>query len=61
MDELAVALAMDHRIKAGQGIDGPPVSLFSVTIPVGANVRSLTLPAQPNLFVYALTLVHPAV
>ena len=57
----SVALAMDHRIKAGQGIDGPPVSLFSVTIPVGANVRSLTLPTQPNLFVYALTLVHPAV
>ena len=56
-----VALAMDHRIKGGQGVDGPPVSLFSVTVPVGANVRSLTLPTQPNLFVYAVTLVHPAV
>ena len=52
----SVALAMDHRIKAGQGVDGPPVSLFSVTIPVSANVRSLTLPSQPNLFVYAVTL-----
>ncbi|WP_051807222.1 GH92 family glycosyl hydrolase [Actinoplanes subtropicus] len=52
----SVALAMDHRIKAGQGVDGPPVSLFQVTVPVGADVRSLTLPPAPNLFVYAATL-----
>jgi hypothetical protein len=52
----SVALAMDHRIKAGQGVDGPPVSLFSVSVPVGANVRSLTLPTRPDLVVYAVTL-----
>ncbi|MFF5294106.1 GH92 family glycosyl hydrolase [Paractinoplanes globisporus] len=52
----SVALAMDHRIKAGQGVDGPPVSLFEATVPVGAGVRSLTLPSEPRLYVYAMTL-----
>jgi predicted alpha-1,2-mannosidase len=50
------ALAMDHRIRAGQGVDGPPVSLFEATIPVGAGLRSVTLPAEQHLFVYAMTL-----
>ncbi|WP_433367510.1 GH92 family glycosyl hydrolase [Actinoplanes sp. CA-142083] len=54
------ALAMDHRIKAGQGVDGPPVSLFEATIPVGAGLRSVTLPSEQRLFLYALTL-DPAV
>ncbi|MFI5893588.1 GH92 family glycosyl hydrolase [Actinoplanes sp. NPDC051513] len=54
------ALAMDHRIKAGQGVDGPPVNLFETTIPVGAGLRSITLPAEPRLYLYALTL-DPAV
>jgi predicted alpha-1,2-mannosidase len=51
-------LAMDHRIKAGQGVDGPPVSLFGVTVPAtaGKQVRSLTLPAASGLYVYAVTL-----
>jgi hypothetical protein len=51
-------LAMDHRIKAGQGVDGPPVSLFGVTIPLaaGKQVRSVTLPAEPRLYLYAMTL-----
>jgi hypothetical protein len=43
-----VVLAMDHRIKAGQGIDGPSTSLFGVTVPIpaGKQVRSLTLPTD---------------
>ncbi|MEU4242169.1 GH92 family glycosyl hydrolase [Actinoplanes sp. NPDC026619] len=51
-------LAMDHRIKAGQGVDGPPVSLFGVTVPAaaGKQVRSLTLPAASGLYLYAVTL-----
>jgi hypothetical protein len=51
-------LAMPHRIKAGQGIDGPPVSLFGLSIPVadGKQVRSITLPNDPRLHLYALTL-----
>jgi predicted alpha-1,2-mannosidase len=51
-------LAMPHRIKAGQGVDGPPVSLFglSVPIPAGKQIRSITLPDDPRLHLYALTL-----
>jgi hypothetical protein len=51
-------LAMDHRIKAGQGVDGPPVSLFGVAVPLaaGKQVRSVTLPASSNLYLYAMTL-----
>jgi hypothetical protein len=51
-------LAMPHRIKAGQGIDGPPVSLFglSLPIPAGKQIRSITLPNDPRLNLYAITL-----
>jgi hypothetical protein len=51
-------LAMPHRIKAGQGVDGPPVSLFGVTVPLaaGKTIRSLTLPADTRIQLYALTL-----
>ena len=51
-------LAMPHRIKAGQGVDGPPVNLFGVRLPVpaGKQVRSLTLPDDPRLHLYAVTL-----
>jgi predicted alpha-1,2-mannosidase len=51
-------LAMDHRIKAGQGVDGPPTSLFGVTIPLtaGKQLRSISLPSDPRMFVYAITL-----
>ena len=51
-------LAMPHRIKAGQGVDGPPVRLFGVSVPLaaGKRVRSLTLPDDPRLHVYAATL-----
>jgi len=51
-------LTMPHRIKAGQGVDGPPVSLFAVSLPVaaGKQVRSVTLPDDPRLRLYAVTL-----
>ncbi|GAA0799279.1 GH92 family glycosyl hydrolase [Spirilliplanes yamanashiensis] len=51
-------LAMPHRIKAGQGVDGPPVALFAATIALdaGKQIRSVTLPDDPRLHVYAATL-----
>jgi hypothetical protein len=51
-------LTMPHRIKAGQGADAPPVSLFGLTPPLDGTrqVRSLTLPDDPRLHLYALTL-----
>ena len=51
-------LAMPHRIKAGQGVDGPPVSLFGLSLPIpeGKQVRSITLPNDPRLHLYAVTL-----
>ncbi|GID26137.1 GH92 family glycosyl hydrolase [Paractinoplanes brasiliensis] len=51
-------LSMPHRIKAGQGVDGPPVSLFGVRLPVaeGKQIRSITLPDDARVYVYALTL-----
>jgi len=51
-------LAMPHRIKAGQGVDGPPVSLFGLSLPLasGKQIRSITLPNDPRLNLYAVTL-----
>lgn len=51
-------LSMDHRIKAGQGVDGPPTSLFGVTIPLtaGKQLRSVSLPNDPRMLLYAVTL-----
>ncbi|HEV7965831.1 MAG TPA: GH92 family glycosyl hydrolase [Actinoplanes sp.] len=51
-------LAMPHRIKAGQGVDGPPVSLFALSLPIaaGKQIRSITLPDDPRLNLYAVTL-----
>ncbi|AGZ44997.1 GH92 family glycosyl hydrolase [Actinoplanes friuliensis] len=51
-------LSMSHRIKAGQGVDGPPVSLFGLDLPVtqGKQIRSITLPNDPRLYLYAVTL-----
>ncbi|MFF3244584.1 GH92 family glycosyl hydrolase [Streptomyces sp. NPDC002870] len=53
-----VVLDMPHRIKDGQGIDGPSVRLFGDTAQLDAakTVRSLTLPADPRVEVYAITL-----
>jgi hypothetical protein len=54
-----VALDMDHRIRRGQGVDGPSVRLFATSAPLEAakTVRSLSLPDDPRVEVYALTLV----
>jgi hypothetical protein len=53
-----VEIAMDHRIKAGQGVDGPPVQLFgtSLRLDAGKTVLSLTLPNDSRLEIYAATL-----
>ncbi|MDP9793337.1 putative alpha-1,2-mannosidase [Catenuloplanes nepalensis] len=52
------ALAMPHRIRAGQGVDGPPVSLFAISVPLspGKRIRSLTLPNDTRLQLYAMSL-----
>ena len=54
------AIAMDYRIKAGQGQDGPPVAIFRTELALDPSktVRSITLPADPRLEVYALTLAE---
>jgi predicted alpha-1,2-mannosidase len=52
-----VALQMDHRIKAGQGVDGPPVALFETRVPLeSAPVRSIVLPDDDRIEIYAMTL-----
>jgi hypothetical protein len=50
--------SMPHRIKAGQGVDRPAVNLFGFTLPVaeGKTIRSISLPDDPRLTLYALTL-----
>ncbi len=55
-----VAVAMDHRIKAGLGIDGPPVQLFATTLALDPTraVQSITLPASSGAEVYAATLIR---
>jgi predicted alpha-1,2-mannosidase len=54
----AVALDMPHRIKAGVGVDGPPVRLFAtpLTLDHTKQVRALSLPNDPRVELYALTL-----
>jgi hypothetical protein len=51
-------LTMDHRIKAGKGVDDPSTRLFKVTIPVpaGKQVRVLSLPGNAHMMLYAVTL-----
>ena len=53
-----VAIAMDHRIKGGSGVDGPPVQIFSTTVAVdpARQLQAVTLPADDRFEVYALTL-----
>ena len=53
-----VVLEMPHRIKAGSGVDGPPVRLFGVSAAVdGAKtLQSVSLPNDPRVEIYALTL-----
>ncbi|WP_447006735.1 GH92 family glycosyl hydrolase [Saccharothrix isguenensis] len=55
----AVVLDMPHRIRAGQGVDGPPVRLFGLSLPLdpAKAVHSVTLPDDRRVEVYAITLV----
>ena len=55
----SVVLDMPHRIRNGQGVDGPPVRLFGDTAALDRTrtPRSVTLPADPRIEVYAITLV----
>ncbi|MFI5569136.1 GH92 family glycosyl hydrolase [Streptomyces sp. NPDC051740] len=54
----SVALEMPHRIKRGQGVDGPPVRLFgsSAELDASKTVRSVGLPDDPRVQIYAMTL-----
>ncbi|MGC9669007.1 GH92 family glycosyl hydrolase [Planosporangium sp. 12N6] len=53
-----IVLDMPHRIKAGTGVDGPPVRLFgqALALDAGKTIRSVTLPNDPRVEVYAITL-----
>ncbi|MEU5261903.1 GH92 family glycosyl hydrolase [Amycolatopsis sp. NPDC021455] len=53
-----VLLEMPHRIKAGSGVDGPPVRLFGISAGVdgGKTLQSVSLPNDPRVEIYALTL-----
>jgi hypothetical protein len=57
----AKVIAMDYRIKAGQGQDGPPVAIFGTELALdpAKTVRSITLPTDTRMEVYALTLAGP--
>lgn len=52
-----VGIAMDHRIKNGQGTDGPPVKLWVTSLKLDGNrtVQSITLPNAGGE-IYAMTL-----
>jgi hypothetical protein len=54
----SVVLDMPHRIKAGSGVDGPPVRLFGVSAALdsGKTLQSVSLPNDPRVEIYALTL-----
>jgi hypothetical protein len=54
----SVVLAMPHRIRAGMGVDGPPVNLFGHVVAIDASrtVQSIALPADSRIEVYAVTL-----
>ncbi|ATB38525.1 alpha-1,2-mannosidase [Cystobacter fuscus] len=53
-----VLLDMPHRIKAGSGVDGPPVRLFgqSLALDPAKQVHSMTLPNDARFEVYAISL-----
>ncbi|RSM42471.1 alpha-mannosidase [Amycolatopsis balhimycina DSM 5908] len=53
-----VVLEMPHRIKAGSGVDGPPVRLFGISAAVDGRktLQSVSLPNDPRVEIYALTL-----
>jgi hypothetical protein len=49
---------MDHRIKGGSGVDGPPVQLFGARVAAdpARRLQSVTLPADNRFEVYAVSL-----
>lgn len=53
-----VVLDMPHRIRAGQGVDGPAVRLFGSALALDDTkvIRSLTLPNNDRVEIYAMTL-----
>ncbi|MCU1536758.1 MAG: alpha-mannosidase [Humibacillus sp.] len=53
-----VAIAMDHRIRGGSGVDGPAVQLFGTTVAAdpARQLQSVTLPADDRFEVYAVSL-----
>jgi hypothetical protein len=50
--------SMPHRIRAGQGVDGPPVYLFGhgLGLDTSKDIRAVTLPDDPRVEIYAITL-----
>jgi hypothetical protein len=51
-------VSLPHRIRAGMGVDGPPISLYGFNLPLDAQkeVRSVSLPDDARLKLYAVTL-----
>ncbi len=54
-----VVLDMPHRIKRGSGVDGPSIRLFGTAAELdeGKTVRSVSLPDDSRVEIYAVTLV----
>ena len=57
-----VVLEMPHRIRAGQGIDGPAVRLFGHSLALDSSkvIRSVALPNNDRVEIYAVTLTATA-
>jgi lysophospholipase L1-like esterase len=53
-----VAVAAPYRLRAGVGRDGPPVDIYAqaITLDPARAVRSIELPDQPRLRLFAVTL-----
>ena len=53
-------IAMPYRIRAGQGEDGPPVAIFGTRLALdpAKTPRSIALPADQRVEIYALTLAQ---
>jgi hypothetical protein len=51
-------IAMPYRLRAGQGQDGPPVAIFGTRLALdpGKTARSIALPGDPRIELYAITL-----
>jgi hypothetical protein len=57
----SAAIPMAYRVRAGQGQDGPPVTIFGTELPLepGRAVRAITLPDDERVEIYAVTLRKP--